>query len=905
MPGCGNDSAKASLAAAKTYLDKRDTKSAIVELRNTLQQNPKLGEARFLLGKALLDTGDTVGASVELGKAAELKYPAAQVLPLHARTLLNQGENRKLIDLYGRTELDDPAAVADLKTSVATAHAMRGERDQALKLADAVLAKSPDYAPALLLKARELANTSNPGPALELVSRVIAKDGNNAEAWYLGGLLSTITKHDPAAAIDAYRKSLAIRKDYLQAHSGIISVYLEANDLDHAKAQLDALKAIRPNHPQTRFLEVQLAWARHDYKTARSLAQQALTGQADNFKLLELAGLVELELGSLAQARAYLGQALQKAPELLLARRALAQVYLQSGQPQQAIATLRPRLEGNDIDARTYALAGQAYLQSGDAANAETYFRKAAKTRPDDTKIRTSIALAQLSKGDNDSAFSELQSIATQDDGASANLALISERLRRNDLDGALKAIDALALKQPDKAYVAVLRGRVMLARGDRRSARDNFERALKIDPGYYPGTASLAGVDVLDNKPEQARKRLEDLLRVDPKNHQAMLALADLRSRTGGTKEEVRALMSAAVKASPGEAGPRVLLVKHHLAAGEARLALTVAQEAASALPDDPEVLGVLGSAQTAAGDAQQAIGTFNKLAGLQPTSAQPHLRLAEIYFSLSDNAGASRSLKRALEIVPNLLAAQRGLIKTAMAARLPDEALGVARTVQRQRPKEAIGFQLEGDVHATQARWDAAIAAFRTALQKAPSGELAAKLDSALIGAGKKEEAARLATEWQKAHPQDAEFLVQLGATALARREFGLAESRYRAVIKLRPDDAPSLNNIAWLMLQQKKQGALAYAENAARLVPDQPSFLDTLAEAQAEQGDLAKAVEAQKKAVALAPNAYFFRLNLARIYLRAGNKAAAKTELDALAKLGDKFPGQAEVKRLLTTV
>jgi len=62
---------------------------------------------------------------------------------------------------------------------------------------------------------------------------------------------------------------------------------------------------------------------------------------------------------------------------------------------------------------------------------------------------------------------------------------------------------------------------------------------------------------------------------------------------------------------------------------------------------------------------------------------------------------------------------------------------------------------------------------------------------------------------------------------------------------------------------------------------------------------------AVETMKKALALAPNEPALQLNLARLYIKAGDKAAAKKELEAIAKLGDKFGGQAVVADLLKTL
>ena len=53
MAGCAKDSPDVSLASAKGYLAKNEPTAAVIELRNALQQDPDVGEARFLLGKTL------------------------------------------------------------------------------------------------------------------------------------------------------------------------------------------------------------------------------------------------------------------------------------------------------------------------------------------------------------------------------------------------------------------------------------------------------------------------------------------------------------------------------------------------------------------------------------------------------------------------------------------------------------------------------------------------------------------------------------------------------------------------------------------------------------------------------------------------------------------------------------
>jgi len=77
--GCGGEKPETMLNSAKTFLEKNEHKTAAIQLKNALQKDPQLAEARFLLAKALLEGGDPTGAEVELRKAQGGNYPAEQV----------------------------------------------------------------------------------------------------------------------------------------------------------------------------------------------------------------------------------------------------------------------------------------------------------------------------------------------------------------------------------------------------------------------------------------------------------------------------------------------------------------------------------------------------------------------------------------------------------------------------------------------------------------------------------------------------------------------------------------------------------------------------------------------------------------------------------------------------------
>jgi putative PEP-CTERM system TPR-repeat lipoprotein len=259
---------------------------------------------------------------------------------------------------------------------------------------------------------------------------------------------------------------------------------------------------------------------------------------------------------------------------------------------------------------------------------------------------------------------------------------------------------------------------------------------------------------------------------------------------------------------------------------------------------------------------------------------------------------------LKEALQLEPNFLPAQQNLIALQIDAGQVNEALAIAREVQKQRPKQAVGWLFEGHIQAAAKNWGSATALYRTALQKESTTGTAMKLHASLLSSGKQADAEGQAAQWIKSHPKDAAFFQYLGERGLFEQKLAEAESWFQKANELRPDNPSVLNNLAWTTAKLEKPGALDLAERANKLSPNQPVFMDTLAMILAQsRKDLPRAIEIQQKAVNLQPENPSYRLSLARMYVDAGDKAQARKELDRIAELGNKFPRQDEVQRLKT--
>ena len=905
VSACGSDSPDALLASAQDYLSRNDAPAAIIQLKNVLKDRPDSAKARLLLGQALQATGDIAGAETEFRKAQDLGAAPDEVVPQLAQALLLGKQFGKITTDYALLQLASAPAQASLKTTVAIAWLRQGQEDKFRASIDEALKAKADHVPALIELVRASAQRGNIDEALAGLDKIPRQSSGADEAHKLRGDLLLYGKRDMDAAMVAYREALQVNPSYLEGQAAVVQLLLLQGKTEAAAEALQGLAKAAPGKPQTLYLQAMLAYAKNDLKAAQEHAQKLVSLTPENFRALELAGMTELRLGANVQAEALLAKALQLEAGLPMARRGLVTAYVRQGRLDKAMSALPVDVERNDRDPGMMALAGQVYMLHGDVDRAQRYFARASNLDPKDPAKRTSLAVSRLASGQGDAALGELQSIAASDDGVVADMALINALLQERKVDQALKAIDALEKKRPADVMPVFLRGRALLLKRDAVGARKAMERVLEIDPNYFPAVGVLAVLDNADKRPDDARARLEAAIKRQPGNVQAHLALVELRQANGADKTELATLLRKVVEAAPSSPLPRLLLAEHHLRHSEPKDALVVAQQAVSALPDNVQLLDVLGRAQSANGEHNQAQASFNRMAALQPQSSLPFLRMASANLIAGDRDAASQNLRKALEIEPKSLEAQQGQVSLAMAAQKPGDALAISRAVQKQRPKEQVGYMLEGEIHAAGKAWDKAADAFRAGLKQVASPELAVRLHDVLLSAAKKPEADRWAAEWSRTQPKDAAFPFYLGNRALTLNELPESLRQFERVVAIQPDNAAALNNLAWLKGQLGRDGALADAERANALAPNQPAFMDTWAMLLSAANQHERALEMQKKVVQLQPQVLEFKLNLAKIQIKAGNKDAARALLDELSAAGDRFSAQAEVDRLKKTL
>jgi putative PEP-CTERM system TPR-repeat lipoprotein len=904
LMACGQPSPEKLLASAKEYLAKGEGEAAVIELKNLLQQAPNSGEARLLLGEALLQAGDVVSAEKELGRALELKQPHEKVVPPYALALLAQGKNQAVVNEVTKYKLFNPGAVATTQTALGDAYLRLGNTSRARDAYAAAIVAVPGHPRARLGEAIIVAGEGQIDDALQRIGEVIATDPKLAEAHtFRSDML--LAKGDRAGARKALEDAVAADAKFVAARLALVRILTEDNELDAARSQLEQTRKLAPRDLRVNYYDAALALRGGELEKARQQLQQVLKFLPDHVPSLVLSASVELRAGQPALAEEHLRRAVARVPAHLPARRMLAAVQLRLGQPRQALDTLRPLVEkGMPQDPQLLLLAGETYLANGDVKQASTFFDAAAKTgKGQDVAAKTRLGQIALATGRGDEGFRELEAASELDAGQyQADLAIITGHLRRNEIDKAMAAVQTLERKQPKNPLTFQMYGVTHLAKRDVAAARRSFEKALELQANYLPAAQQLGMLDLAEKRPEDARKRFEAMIAKDGKNDQLYLALAEFQVRTGVDRKVAAETLQRGIAANPQSAAAREALINFHLGNRDAKAALAAAQDALGVMPGDPRILYAAGSAQEAAGEHNQAIESFNKLAGLQPQSPAPLLRLAALYLALKQNDKAIEALRRLQKIAPGEQTVRK-LVQVYLVAGRPDEALKEARALQQRQPKLAIGRALEGEVHLAQGKLPEAERAFRDALQLEPKADVVAiRLHGVLIAGGKTREADALARKWIAENPNDVTMRLYLGERELAARNLKASAAHYQAAIAIDANNALALNNLAWISGELNDPKALEYAERALKLAPNNAEVHDTHGMLLLKKGEVDKALAAIGQARRLAPERRDVQLHQAKALLKAGRKDEARKELEALQAVKENFAGKDEVAGLL---
>lgn len=882
---------------AAAHLARGDLAAARIEATNAIQKDEKDVEAYVLLGRVLVAQGDLVTAERTLAKALEHGADVNVVDALRARVLLKMQ--------------DFPRILAELKPvpghrgeTLAVVHAVRGHaelaarrRDDAARSLAAAVQAAAELPEVLVLKAHFAVVEGKPEEALAILDGALKTSPRHALAWETkADLLQTQGKVDEAIA--AYDQAAAAEPSDVGALVSAAHLAIRAGRLDLAEQRVEAAAKRAPDAIALRHTRAMLLFERKEYDKALVAVQEILRAQPAFVPAMVLGAMTHLQRGEPNQAETLLRPVVQAQGGNVPVRRLYATALLRMGDAQAALDALKPLLAAEVADAALLTLAAEAAMKLKDHAQATAYYERAARLAPGQAGLLARAGIARMAGGDAAKGMEVLErasGLSGDDIGPDAVLAVA--HLQRGEHAKALATAQRIQAKAANSPIGFNLAGGAYLGQKDLAGARRQFERALEIDPGYWPAVSNLVRLDVAAGQKDAARARVERVLARDGANVEAAAALASL---TGDREAFVRHLEG--VRARDAKAlQPRLALARLYVERGRGDQALAVAREATAIAPQQVEAQELLGVAQFAAGRNSEALTTLRDLATKQPGIVSVQLRLAQVHAALDDLASAEAAYRRVLALQSGHVDAMLGLAGMLVRQKRTEDALKIAAELRTAQPKSALGLVLAGDILAGARRHAEAIKSYEAAFALQPSGVLVVKQHAVRTAAGEKPGDGPL-LKWLAEHPADAAVRMHLGTSRYLDGRYKEAADQFETIVKADPQHGYALNNLANAYLKLEDARALGLAEAALKTMPENADVLDTYGLAHMRFGKPALAVDALRKAVNRRPDEAAFRLNYALALAKAGDRAGARTELLRLVDDGKGSLLTAEAKALL---
>jgi cellulose synthase operon protein C len=881
-------------------------KEATLQLRSYLQDKPLSARAHFLLGQVLMRTGQWADGERELERALERGHPEREALPALMQAQLQLEKPEDVVKRWGDKSISDAPTAVRVNALLAQAYFQVGKLDPAQARLAQALAAEPDNVLAQRVKLRIAAqDPAQRKGALEQAAALAERSPKDAEVQVLLGDLLLATDH--VAATQAYRRALAVDPAAVGAHTALIGSTLARGEVAQGRAfAADFAKAL-PSLSTAVYYEAAAAFAAQDYTFARDRLQALMRAGNASVRVGYLAGTTEARLGNLPQAENLLNKVVLTAPEELQPRLELAQIYMTRGNTQRALQILEPVITGDPskLPGKVWSLVGQIYSNTGDFKKADAAFARARGTNPAvAAAAQTAQARAMLARRDIQGGLRNLRQVVDgEQTSLEAELAYTTALLSRGDADGALKALDTAAERRPNTALLDLMRSAAYSVKHDGANSRRALELAVRKDPRFMPAIEQLARQDAQAGKPELAAARYTELLKRDPRNVPAMLAMAELAKGQSNTLQAANTWLEKAVTTNPRDGKVWLEAMQHHLRRLNPAAAVSWGQRGLTAVPDNLELQYRLADVLLNTGDAEQASALTSKLVAAKPDVAQFRLLAAKALVAGKRVSAARSHVNKALELEPESPQVNGANVTLLFAEGKSDQAVLAARGFQKRNPKlPAAGWML-ADVLERQNDKPSSQAAARQALEVAPAPDAALHYLSLLGRQGNTAGASQFASEWLTKYPNDSLFTGQAAVWFDTLGDRGKAGALYRRSLELAPNNPVALNNMAFYLLKsQDAKQALAMAQSAVKQAPEVASFHDTLARVQLALGNKQQALATQLKAIDLSPRSDDLRLELARIYLANNDKSKTRNELTRLSDLGAKFRRQDEVQKLL---
>ena len=902
-----NEKASEFYENAVKRFSKLDYDGAIIQLKNALQQDPYLLPAMALLGEAYIEAGNGGAAESALNEATQNGAdPALTAVPL-AKAFVLQFKHDQLLaqPIPPRLPLTKRAELLEVKAQAALQVNNQKLLNEILREIEKL---DPNSVAGLTIKATIAMRGGDLTTAQSYISRALVVAPESPSVWLTSASLYHV-QGKTEEALEGYAKVIELDPRNIDARLARVGLLLDANrdkETDKDFEYISQRSGVDPRLAYLRAVKLARAGDEHGARSALGEAANVLEVLGSvvvtrNLQLLLVGGIVNYSLGNLEAARGYLEEYVNYAGAETQTRTMLATILLQQGEFRRAADLLEEIVKGGTETPELLAMLARAYTGNGEHHRATVVLERAAALRPEDPTLATTLALSKANRGEIDTALADLSHIFAKDEYKRvAGMPLAIMYLNRDEYAEAAEVAERLHESEPENlAYLNVL-GIAEVGRGNLTRARVLFEQALALDPKFTPALLNIGKIDRREGNFAAAEKRFTDMLGAKQGDPQLMLELARTANAKGDHETALRWAKDAAA-AAPASFEIASYLIDLYLAAGDTENAVAIAWDQEKQHPENLYVLEAQVKVLAAKQDLAAVRPILKHMADVAQFNSDWLLRVSGYQAQLGILGDAEYTLFKAVQARPNDLVPRARLTQVELGLGKLDEAFEHATQLIKDFPDHPAGYLVSGDVHAARGEFAQAAENFADALRRNSTPGTVLKYHLALRNAGDPK-AETVLVDWLKNHPADTWAKGALAEHAMHLGHYDQARQLFLEFLKAAPEHAPTINNLANVMLKlDDADQALAYARQAYELEPDNPLFNDTLGWILINAGQVDEGMRFLREARTRASTLPEIRYHLAVALKKLGRPDEALSEVTQALNSMQDFDGKDDAMRL----
>jgi len=443
----------------------------------------------------------------------------------------------------------------------------------------------------------------------------------------------------------------------------------------HSEAQrvVDELLGKQPRNALALASKSRWALAARNVDAALAAAQQAVKSDPSSVAGHFALGRAQVARGDRAGAIKSLAEVLRLNPRIVAAQVTLSELYLQMGDVPAAAAAAQQAhvVQPNNPDVQI--TLARSYLMQQEGPSAEPHVQAVVARHPQNPGSHSIHGLLLLAKKDYEGARAAYnRSLALEPNWIEALEGLLALDARSNKIASAISRIEQRLAKTPDDPALLLVAARTYTTAGQPRKAEDTLRRIVDIDPDNFTAYTLLGQAYVSEKRLDDAFALFDAAARRHPDRVGAatMAALIlQFQNRSADARRRFEAIVAGNARA-PVAANNLAWMYAED--GGNLDIALQLAQNAKSQLPDVAEVNDTLGWIYYKKDLPALAIPPLEQCVLKEPTNAIYHFHLGLAYAKAGHADKARGSLSRALKISANFQGADQA--RQALAGLGPD---------------------------------------------------------------------------------------------------------------------------------------------------------------------------------------------------------------------------------------